>query len=89
MKVTVRIKCPQRRTLQRDLEDTDFEEINGRKLTKADFEIKGPFYSGNVVTFLASITGEIIASLSKQYVEVQVSPSDYSKCEERGFTPIF
>lgn len=76
MKVTVRIKCPQHRTLQRNLEETEFE-------------IKGPFYTGNVITLLASITGKVVGSLSKQYVEVEVAPSDYSKCKENGFEPIF
>lgn len=76
MKVTVRIKCPQHRTLERNLEE-------------ADFEIKGPFYTGNMVTLLASITGKIVGTLSKQYIEVEVTPSDYSKCQEKGFQPIF
>ncbi len=76
MIVTVRVKCPKHRTLE-------------RKVDEMDFEIKGPFYTGNVISFLAGITGQIVAKLSNEYIEVEVTPSDYSKCKESGFEPIF
>lgn len=75
MKATIYVKCPGNRTLQKVI----------------DFEIKGPFYTGNVITFLAGMTGEVLQILSKDRscFEVRVRPSDYTRCrDEFGFEPI-
>ena len=73
MKATVHVKCKGHRTIGKTIE----------------IEIKGPFYSGNVVTFFAGMTGKVLQKLSNDFFEVEVQPSDYTRCkDEFGFEPI-
>lgn len=45
-------------------------------------ELKGPFHTGNVITLITGIAGKILQASSRDFIEVEVEPSDYTKMKE-------